>query len=277
MRLDAHQHVWRYSAATHPWIGDSMSVLRRDYLPQDLRPLLDAAGFDGSIAVQAALDVAETRWLLALADENPWIRGVVGWVDLTRPDCARELEVLARHPKLKGIRHVAQDEPDPRFLLRKDFARGIAELRRFGLAYDLLVYPRQLPAAIELVDRFPAQPFVLDHLGKPEIRDRGREPWAGLVRELARRENVCCKLSGLVTEADWRRWSPTDLAFYLDVALESFGPERLMIGSDWPVCLLAGDYAAVMGVVLARVASLASAEREAILGGTAARFYRISD
>jgi len=276
MRLDAHQHFWRYAPATHPWIDDSMAALKRDFLPDDLAPLLADAGFDGCIAVQAEQSTAETDWLLGLARRHGFVRGVVGWVDLRAPDCAAVLGEKAADSHLRGVRHIAQDEPDDRFLLRDDFGRGLAALEPLGLSYDILVYARQLPAAVELVRRFPRQRFVLDHLGKPDIRGGGFEAWRAHFRALAEADNVCCKLSGLVTEADWRAWTPADFVPYLDCALERFGADRLMIGSDWPVCLLAGSYEKTTAVVRDYLAALSSDERAAILGRTAARFYGIA-
>jgi L-fuconolactonase len=252
-----------------------MAALRRDFLPDDLAPLLAAAGFDGCIAVQAEQSLAESDWLLELAAGHGFIRGVVGWVDLRDPGCGELLRRCAENPLFRGVRHVAQDEPDDRFLLRDDFGRGLAELEPLGLTYDVLVYARQLPAAVELVRRFPRQRFVLDHLGKPDIRGAGFATWRAQFRLLAEAENTCCKLSGLVTEADWSHWTPADFVPYLDSALESFGVERLMIGSDWPVCLLAGTYAETTAVVRDWVARLSDAERAAILGATAARFYGV--
>lgn len=270
-RIDAHQHFWRYSPATHGWIDDSMAVLKRDFLPEALQPLLRAHGYDGCVAVQAQLDVAETKWLLALADQHPFIRGVVGWVDLCAPEAASALAALA-HPKLRGIRHVVQAEPDD-FMNRADFRRGIAALAPLGLTYDILVYHRQLPAAVSLVERFAEQRFVVDHVAKPDIAQGTREPWATQMRALARHPHVFCKVSGLVTEAQWQSWTEEQLRPYLDLVFEAFGPERLMIGSDWPVCLLAGDYDRVMGVVEEYVARLPAASAAAVLGGTARRFY----
>jgi L-fuconolactonase len=275
MRIDAHQHFWRYRPETHAWISDSMAVLKRDFLPRDLEPLLRARGFTGCIAVQAAQSVEETRFLLDLAARHPFVRGVVGWVDLVSPDLDRQLEHLGRDPRLRGVRHVAQDEPDDRWLARPDVVRGIGSLRRFGLSYDILVYPRQLPAALELVRHLPDQPFVVDHVAKPEIRAGRLEPWRSDLRALAAHANVACKLSGLVTEAAWDRWTPEGLRPWLETALECFGPERLMIGSDWPVCLLAGDYDRVVGLAADFVASLTADEQAAILGANALRFYGI--
>ena len=230
-------------------------------------------GFDGSVAVQARQTVAETEWLLQLANRNPRIRAVVGWVDLRDPDVEKELERLAAHPKLRGVRHVVQDEPDDRFMLREDFLRGIGRLRRFGLTYDVLIFPRHLPVACELVKRFPDQPFVLDHLAKPLIRRQLMSPWQEEIRKLASFPNVWVKLSGMVTEADWKNWRPEQIHPYLDIAVESFGPQRLMIGSDWPVCTVAGNYAQVLGLVLDYLRSFTPAERDAILGATAGNFY----
>ena len=277
MRIDSHQHFWRYRAETYPWIDERKAILKRDFLPDDLAPLLAAQRFDGCVAVQAAHTAEETRLLLELSDRHPFVRAVVGWVDLRAPDVERRLAKLARHPRLKGIRHIAQDEPDDRFLAREEVLRGIAALEPFGLAYDILVFARQLPAALELVRRFPRQRFVLDHIAKPEIAAGRISPWKGQIQELAAAPNVCCKLSGLVTEAAWTGWTPADFRPYLDVVFEAFGPDRLMIGSDWPVCLLAGDYPSVMGVVESYIAGRPAAEREKILGANAAHFYRIGE
>jgi L-fuconolactonase len=273
LRIDAHQHFWRYAPATHAWIDGAMQALRRDFLPEDLAPLLRDAAFDGCIAVQAAQDVAETEWLLRLAGDHPFVRGVVGWVDLCAPDVAEQLGRLAATPALRGIRHIVQDEPDDRFMLRPDFMRGIAALTEFDLAYDILIYPRQMPAAVELAQSFPQQRFVLDHLGKPPIRNGELDAWARGIAALSRNRNVYCKLSGMVTEADWQAWSPDNFTPYLEVAMDWFGPERLMIGSDWPVCTLAGTYGDVIGIVARYIERLPPEDRAAITGGTAARVY----
>ena len=272
-RIDAHQHFWRYRPETHAWITETMPQLKRDFLPADLQPVLAAAGYDGSVAVQAQQSGAETEWLLQLAEQHAFIRGVVGWVDLCAPDVTDVLRRLAAHPRLRGVRHVVQDEPDERFMLRPEFIRSIATLAQFRLTYDILIYARQLPAAVELVQRFPQQRFVLDHIGKPEIRDRHISVWRDGMRALAAHRNVSCKLSGMVTEADWRGWKPSDFAGYLDVVFDCFGPQRLMIGSDWPVCTLAGSYGDVMDVVTDYISFLSPSERDAIRGGNAARFY----
>lgn len=273
MRIDAHQHFWRYSQAEYGWIDENLSQLRRDFLPGDLRPELDAAGIDACIAVQARQDEDETAWLLALADEHPWIAGVVGWCDLRSGAVEDALESLRAHDRLVGLRHVVQDEPEDNFLLRADFCRGIERLAGSGLVYDVLVYPRQLPAAVEFAGRFPEQPMVLDHLAKPEVRANRREPWQEHMRALAAHENVAVKLSGLATEADWKAWTPEVLAPYLDAVLAAFGPERVLFGSDWPVCLLATGYARWHAVLRDWSEALSQPERAALFGGNAARIY----
>jgi L-fuconolactonase len=275
MQIDAHQHFWRYNAEEYDWVDDSMAVLRRDFLPQDLKPELHAAGFDACIAVQARQTLQETRWLLALAEENPFVAGVVGWVDLRAEEMRDQLAALSKNPKLVGVRHVVQAEPDERFLLRPDFLRGIAALQEFDLTYDILIYPRHLPVAIEFVQRFPGQRFVLDHLSKPFIKARTIEPWATHIRQLGTFPNVFCKLSGMVTEADWKAWNPEHFKPYLETALEVFGADRLMIGSDWPVCKVAGSYREVMLLVIEFLEHHFSDAREKILGGTAQKFWRL--
>ncbi len=275
MRLDSHQHFWKYTAAEYPWMTDRLQALRRDYLPGDLQPLLAQARLHGSIAVQAQQTLAEARWLLGLAEQYPFIRGVVGWVDLCSERAGEQLAELGRHPRFVGVRHVVQDEPDDRFLLRPDFQRGLAQLEEHDLTYDILIYPRQLPAAIELVRRFPEQPFVLDHLAKPLIRDGALSPWREQIHELARAAHVWCKVSGLVTEARWNGWTRDDFRPYLDIVFEAFGPERLMFGSDWPVCTLAGSYAQVYDLVDEYTRALSQDQRAQVFGGNAARFYGI--
>jgi L-fuconolactonase len=274
-RVDAHQHFWRYDSIDYAWIDETMAALRRDFLPQDLEPLMRRAAVDACVAVQARQSLDETRWLLALADAHPFIAGVVGWVDLQSPDVARDLESLGRHPKLVGVRHIAQSEPDDRFLLRPAFLRGLERLEEFGLAYDVLIYSRHLRVAAELAQRLPRQRFVLDHLAKPDIRGRERETWARDLRALAAQPNVSAKVSGLITEAEWRRWTPEDIQPYLDEAFECFGAERLMIGSDWPVCTVAADYERTMAVVTDYLARRSSQERDAVLGGNAIRFWNL--
>ena len=273
--IDAHQHFWRYDAAQDGWIDDSLAALRRDCLPDEARREMAGAGFDACVAVQARQTLEETRWLLSLADAHPSIAGVVGWVDLQADDARRQLEPLADHPKLVGIRHIVQSEPDDRFMLRPAFCRGLALLEEFGLTYDILVYSRHLPVALELVERYASQRFLLDHLGKPNIRHGELRAWERDVRALAACPNVSAKLSGLVTEADWMMWTQQDIRPVLDVAFEWFGAERLMIGSDWPVCTVAGGYARTMAVVSDYVAGRPQSERDAVLGGNAQRFWNL--
>jgi L-fuconolactonase len=275
MRVDAHQHFWKYSPAEYEWIDDSMAAIRRDFLPEDLQPELERNEFQGSIAVQARQTLEETRWLLELADRSSKILGVVGWVDLCSADVRTQLSVLARNRKLVGIRHIVQSEPDDRFLLRSDFRRGVAVLEEFDLAYDILIYTKHLPVAAEFVERFPRQRFVLDHLGKPAIKIQEFESWAAGIRRLAAFPNVFCKLSGLVTEADWHGWKPEDITPYLDIAFGAFGASRLMIGSDWPVCLVAGSYGRTMDVVKKYLQGHPAEIRDAVLGGNARRFWRL--
>jgi len=275
MRIDSHQHFWRYNLLQHVWMTDAMDVLRHDYLPAELAPLLKSIGFDGTIAVQARQMLEETEWLLKLADEYDFIHGVVGWVDLRSPKVREQLEQYSAHPKLVGVRHVVHDEADDNFMLLPEFRRGIAELRRFDLTYDLLLFPRHLPVAVKLVEQFPDQPFVLDHIAKPEIRDRRISPWREDLQALARFSNVSCKLSGMVTEAKWKDWRQEDFRCYLDVVVQAFGTDRVMIGSDWPVSTRARDYAVVMGIVMDYADQFSATVRDAILGGNCARFYNI--
>jgi L-fuconolactonase len=273
MKIDSHQHFWQYNEEEYGWMGPQMGVLKRDYLPDDLRPMQQTVGIEGTVAVQARQIVEETRWLLELTDCYPFIKGVVGWVDLRSPELHSQLERFVAHPKFRGVRHVVHDEIDDRFILRPDVLRGIAALAPFGLTYDLLLYPKHLPVANELVAQFPEQPFVLDHIAKPLIKDDLLEPWATDMKRLAANPNVCCKVSGMVTEADWQGWTADDFEPYLDVTFEAFGPERIMIGSDWPVCTVAGTYGAVMQIVIDYINKLSGAEQAAVMGGTAASFY----
>lgn len=272
MRIDAHQHFWHYNASRDSWITEEMHVLKRDFLPEHLRPELSAAEIDASVAVQAAQSEEETHFLLKLADQNPRIAGVVGWVDLRSPAIEQRLEYFSHFRKLRGVRHIAQSEPDDRFLVREDFLRGISRLDRFGFTYDILIYPKQLAAATELVAKFPKQRFVVDHLAKPFIKTGMIEPWATHIRKIAGHSNVFCKLSGLVTEANGSGWRAPDFKPYLDVVFEAFGTARLMFGSDWPVCLLAATYQQVKQLI----ADYASADHDKIFGLNAASFYGLT-
>jgi L-fuconolactonase len=274
-RIDAHHHLWRYAVKEYGWIDDAMGALRRDFLPQDLTAEMRAAGVDGAVAVQARQTVEETRWLLELAEGCEAIRGVVGWAPIAGAEFTTAMEELAGRPKLKGLRHIVQGEPDERFLLREEFNRGIRGIRGTELVYDVLIYERQLPQATEFVDLHPGQAFVLDHIAKPRIREGALEPWASRIRELAKRENVTCKVSGMVTEADWGGWTAETLRPYLDVVVEAFGPARLMAGSDWPVCLVACGYTQWFGVLEAYFAGFSETERAAVFGATTKRVYRL--
>ena len=274
MVIDAHQHFWRFNYMRDAWITEDMSVIRRDFLPADLAPVLDSNGVDATIAVQADQSEAETEFLLGLAEGNRRVAGVVGWVDLRAANVEKRLEHFSHFKKLRGVRHIAQVEADDRFLARAEFVRGIGHLKSFGLTYDILIFPRQLPAAIELVGKVPGQRFVVDHLAKPEIKAGKIEPWAGLIREIAASPNVYCKVSGMVTEADWKGWKPEDFEPYLDVMFDVFGPERLMFGSDWPVCLVAANYAQVKDIVESYVDRHAPAAKTAVFGENVKRFYQ---
>jgi len=271
IRLDAHMHFWRYTAAEYAWIESSMAALQRDFMPEDAWREMQQASMDACIAVQVRQTLEETRWLLALADKYPFIAGVVGWVDLRAGDLDAQIESV-KHPKLIGVRHIVQAEPDD-FLQDEYFRRGIARLGRHGLAYDILIYPRQLPAALDLAAAVPDGRFVLDHLGKPDIRTNGFDAWRRDLDRIAALPNVTAKLSGLVTEADWNRWTIEDLHRYVNAALDRFGSDRLMIGSDWPVCTLAGEYDEVLDVVRTAISGRPAEEQDAILGGTASRFW----
>lgn len=274
MHIDAHQHFWVYNAQEYAWIDGAMASIRRNFLPSDLKPQLEKNGFQGSVVVQTRQRLEETRWLLELARANPFILGIVGWVDLRSPHLRAQLETFAANPRLVGVRHIVQSEPDG-FLLQPEFLRGISLLEELDLAYDILIYARHLPMAAQFVERFPRQRFVLDHLAKPPVKSGAVDEWARGIRRLASFPNVYAKLSGLVTEADWRFWKPEHMRPYLDVAFECFGPRRLMIGSDWPVCTVAGSYEQTMDLVKGYLNRCAADEGEAILGGNAATFWRL--
>src|SRR5688572_13088753 len=275
MRIDSHQHFWRYTSAEYGWIDDALAALRRDFLPSDLRREMDVTAVDACVAVQARQTIEETRWLLELADNHPFVAGVIGWIDLQADDAPAQLDLFADHPKLLGLRHIVQSEPDDRFMLRPAFCRGISLLAERDLTYDILIYPKHLPVAAELVSRFPRQRFVLDHLAKPQIRAREIRDWEKGIRALATFPNVFCKLSGLVTEADWSRWTPEDIRPYLDIAFDCFGARRLLAGSDWPVCTLAADYRRTIALVDDYLTGSPAADRDDVMGGNAARLWRL--
>lgn len=272
-RIDAHHHLWRYSPEEYEWLDASMAALRRDFLPVDLSREIKAAGIDGTVVVQARQTLEETRWLLTQAENLSAIRGVVGWAPITEKNFLDVMEEFESRPKLKGLRHVIQEESDDNFLLREDFNSGISAMLGSGLVYDILIYERQLPQIIDFVDRHPDQIFVLDHLAKPMIAAGRMQPWAERIRELARRENVWCKVSGMVTEAVWSTWSEETLGPYLDVVVEAFGVERLMAGSDWPVCLVASGYGRWFDVLRGYFSGFTEAERDAVFGATAVEVY----
>ncbi|HYE29848.1 MAG TPA: amidohydrolase family protein [Methylomirabilota bacterium] len=274
-KVDAHQHFWIYSQAEYPWIQPTWAI-KRSFLPKDIKPELDRSGFDFCVAVQARQSLEETQWLLELAREHRFIAGVVGWVDLRSDKLTQQLTVFSNDPHFVGVRHVVQDEPDDNFMLRADFQNGIRQLKCFNLAYDILIYPKQLPAAIALASKFPEQRFVLDHMAKPNIKDGALEPWATQIRELAAQPNVSCKISGLVTEAEWNGWAPDHFRKFLDVAWEAFGDDRLMVGSDWPVALNAAEsHAEVMQLATSYLAQFPAATQQKFLGDNAIRFYNL--
>jgi L-fuconolactonase len=279
--LDSHHHLWNYKDMDFPWMGEAHAAIRRSFLPADLKPLLDASGFTQPIVVQARQTLEETAWLLAQADAHPWIAGVVGWVDLRAEPAALEAQLarFAAHPKLLGVRHVIHDEADDRFCLQPAFRRGIAALAAHGLAYDLLLFPRHLAPALELVREFPQQRFVLDHLGNPATAAGAPAPadWLQALQALAACPNVFCKLSGMVTKfAPLGAWQEQHFHTVLDAVLQAFGPERCMIGSDWPVALLGAEsYGACQGIVVSYCrARLTPAQAAGVLGGNARAFYK---
>ncbi|MBF9141090.1 amidohydrolase family protein [Hymenobacter properus] len=275
VRIDAHQHFWQFDAERDAWITPDMAVIQRDFLPADLQPILEQHGLDGCVAVQASQSETETDWLLDLAAEHNFIKGVVGWVDLRAENVAERLAHYAQFEKLKGFRHVLQGEADRALMLKPEFRRGITALAAQGFTYDLLVLPDQLGYAAELADLFPKQPFVLDHLAKPLIKAGELEPWRRDIQALAKRENVLCKVSGMVTEADWQQWQPADFRPYLDVVFEAFGPGRVMFGSDWPVCNVAGGYGRMHALVADYVARLSPGEQNQFWGDNATAFYQL--
>ncbi len=275
MRIDAHQHFWIFNPVRDSWIRDDMQMIRRDFSPADLQPILQQHQFDGSIAIQADQSEDESEFLLDHAAANDFIKGVVGWLDLRAENAEERLRYFSRFSKLKGFRHIVQAEPADDFLLEDNFCRGISLLKIFGLTYDILVYPKHLPYVIEFVNRFPFQPFVIDHMGKPDIRDKKLNEWQRYIRIIAEHENVFCKISGFVTEADWKTWKKEDFVPYIDIVVESFGINRIMYGSDWPVCLLAASYEQVIGLVKDYFSSFSEEEQAKFFGANAARFYQL--
>jgi L-fuconolactonase len=253
-----------------------MAAIRKDFLPSDLKIIYEKNGIDGCVAVQADQTPAETDFLIELAGKNDFIKGVVGWIDLRNEGVDEMLDMHRRHTKIKGWRHIVQSEPDHNFLLRPHFLRGISYLEKYGYTYDILIFPHQQGAALEFIRHFPHQKFVIDHLAKPYIKDGFYDGWAVLMKEMARNENVCCKLSGMITEADYQGWVPEQIHPYMDLVLEAFGTKRIMFGSDWPVCLVAGNYSQVKELVANFISELSANEQAAIMGENAINFYNLS-
>lgn len=276
MRIDAHQHFWIYNPIRDLWIDENIKVLRSNFLPEDLYPLIHEEGVDGTIAVQADQSEEETNFLLELAEKNPWILGVVGWIDLKNKNSEKRIEHFSQFKKLKGFRHIVQAEPDENFMLGEEFQRGISFLKHFNLTYDILIYPNQIPAAVKLTEKHPEQKFILDHIAKPKIKSKIIEPWTSGIKELAANKNVFCKISGLITEADHKNWKPDDIYPYLDAVFESFGYDRLLFGSDWPVCLLAGSYNRVKNLIENYLRSSSLEDKEKIFGKNVQIFYDIN-
>ena len=275
--IDAHQHFWKRDLFDFRWLDDpKLAAIRRDFLPSDLQPHLAQSHVDFSIFVQTQHNTAENDWVLNLADQNPWIAGVVGWVDLASPECEKQVEKYRTHKKFRGVRHVVQDEPDDDFVVRAEVLKGLRVLEAHQVPFDFLVYPRQLKHAVTLAERFPALPIVIDHLGKPNIKEHRMEGWRRDFEAAARYDNVYCKLSGMVTEADWTTWTADHLRPFVEIALECFGAKRCMYGSDWPVCLLAADYSNTVGALRTILSELSPLEKRQIFGENAAKFYGLN-
>lgn len=275
MTIDSHQHFWHYDQVKHSWINNEMAVIRKSFLPEDLIIVYSENDVDGCVAVQADQTLEETDFLLGLANQNDFIKGVVGWADLRSEGAETVLNKYHSENKLKGWRHIVQGEEDHNFLIRPDFLRGISYLEKYGYVYDILIFPHQLGAVLEFVKNFPNQKFVIDHIAKPYIKDGFHEGWAVLMKEIAKQENVYCKLSGMITEADYKTWSPEELHPYMYLVLSVFGPERVMFGSDWPVCLVAGNYGQVKTVVTDFIKTLSAAEQNLIMAKNAIDFYNL--
>lgn len=275
MKIDAHHHFWKYDPKEYGWIGDNMKAIRRDFLVRELTAALRSAGVDGAVSVQARQTLEETRWLLEIASREKIIRGVVGWVELANPKVDADLEKFASNKKLRGVRHVLQEEPANQLMDDPKFNAGIAKLRRHGLVYDVLIFERHLKQAVRFIDKHPGQVFVLDHVAKPKIKEHVLGDWVNGIREFAKRPNTYCKISGMVTEADWKNWKPVDLKPYIATVIDAFTPKRLMFGSDWPVALVASDYKRWHDTVAVEVRSLTAAEQERFWSGTAVEAYKL--
>jgi L-fuconolactonase len=276
MIIDTHQHFWKYSPQKHQWINGEMSALKKDFLPEDLQKIYKEHGIKGCVAVQAEQSEEETGFLLQLADRYKFIRGVVGWVDLKSENLGTRLDYYKNFDKLKGFRHIVQDEPDPDFLLDQAFQRGLGQLEKNGFTYDLLIYPRHMNAAIHSVRNFPNLRFVIDHIAKPDIRNSKINDWARSMETIAHEKNVYCKMSGMVTEASWRGWKQSDFVPYLDVVFQTFGADRVMFGSDWPVCLLAGGFQDVLDIIVQYTRGFSEQDKQKIYYTNAMDFYRLS-
>jgi L-fuconolactonase len=274
-RIDSHQHFWKFDPVRDAWINESMAVIQRDFLPPDIQPLLSNNGIDGCVAVQADQSEAENKFLLDLANQHDYIRGVVGWIDLQSGNIQEQLSQYSQYKKLKGFRHILQGEKQRDFMLRPAFKHGIAALHAFGFTYDILIFPDQLKYSKAFINAFPYQPFVIDHISKPYIKDKKIEEWKSDITALAQFSNVSCKISGMVTEADWKNWKNEDFRPYLDVVVEAFGVKRLMFGSDWPVCLVAGSYSEVVTLVSEYFSGFSKDEQGAFFGGNAVKFYNL--
>lgn len=275
-RIDAHQHFWKFDPVRDSWITEDMSVIRRDFYPQDLAPVLSANGFDGCVAVQADQSEAQNDFLLQLAAENSFIKGIVGWVDLRAANIEERLAHYQQYSLMKGFRHVLQGEEDRQLMLRPAFMNGVSKLHAAGFTYDILIFPDQLPFIPELLKAFPEQHFVIDHIAKPYIQKNEIAQWKKEMRQVAQYPNVLCKVSGMVTEADWKQWKPQDFTPYLDVVTEAFGMDRLLYGSDWPVCQVAASYEKMLGIVKDYFATFSAAEQALFFGGNAIRFYHLT-
>jgi L-fuconolactonase len=274
MIIDSHQHYWKYSPLTHDWISDEMSVLRRDLLPSDFASILSQHNVSGTIAVQADQSEDETMFLLELARQNDFIKGVVGWVDLRSVALREKLGAYKNYPALKGFRHIVQSEPKG-FILEPAFVSGVNSLAEFGFTYDLLVYHHQLPEALQFASNTTNVKIVLDHIGKPSIRTAEKTHWELDLAALSTFPNIYCKLSGLVTEANWKDWTYEEIEPFIDEVFESFGVDRIMYGSDWPVCLVAGSYGDQLSIVQRYISRLTEAEKRKVLGENAKRFYNL--
>lgn len=272
--IDTHQHFWKYDPVNYSWINNEMQVIRRDFLPGDLAVVLKENKVQGCVAVQADQTEAETDWLLELAAKNDFIQGVVGWVDLRSNTIEERLQHYGQFKKLKGFRHVLQGE-EPSFMLQESFLNGINKLNQFGFAYDILIFPQHLSAALQLVKQFPQQRFVIDHVAKPYIKDGKIDEWKTGMQQLAQHSHLYCKISGMVTEADWKTWTADQLKAYIDVVVESFGIDRIMFGSDWPVCLVASSYNKWIETVQNYFASFSSEDQQKVFSSNAIKFYQL--